>query len=49
MQPHTLQPSQTAPAAVAGCLTVFAALGHFDVPNPANRFADFDREVLFAM
>ncbi len=49
MQPDTLQPNQPALAVVVGCLTVFAALGHFDVPNPANRFADFDREVLFAM
>jgi hypothetical protein len=29
--------------------TVFAALGHFGVPNAADRFTVSFREVLFAM
>jgi hypothetical protein len=49
MQPDTLRSSPNALAAGADRLTVFAALGHFGVPNPANRFTDFSREVLFAM
>jgi|GEM_PF-4553530 len=48
-QPHPERLPTPAIAAGGGCLTVFAALGHFGEPNPANRFAASNREVLFAM